>query len=174
MSFLDDLFGYSNPDLDSAINRSRSLSKTGLSDQILEKMRRRLRLMRDRSNAGARVSTASRLTREGVPLQVREQILSDLSSSQLGALETGLADIDIGNENIKLDALKTYGDLSAQRPQGGFGLGQILGMFGPDLISSGYNAIKGLFGSKPLGGGGGLGGGFGGSFRKRFYQGLGR
>jgi len=151
MGFFDTLFGYNNPDLDNAIGRANKLSKTGLSDDILEKMRRRLRLTNDRAQAGSRASSASRLRRQGAPLQVQEQILRDLSSSQLGELENSLLGVDVANENIKLDALKTYGDLSAQQPQGGFGLGQLLGIFGPDIISGAGSLIGSLFGNKSKG-----------------------
>lgn len=151
MGFFDDLFGYDNPDLDRAIRRAGKLSKTGLSEEILEKMRRRLRLTSDRAQAGSRASTAARLRRRGVPVQLQEQILRDLSSSQLGELENSLLGVDVANENIKLDALKTYGDLAAQQPQGGFGLGQLLGVFGPGIISGGSSLISSLFGGKSRG-----------------------
>lgn len=121
MGFFDSLFStesttksftdYSNPYVLDAINRSSTLSKTGLSDDILSKMRRRLRLAADRKQAGSRASTTSRLTREGVPLQAREQILADLSSSQLGELEQGLLGVDLGNEEMKFKALELLGSL---------------------------------------------------------------
>lgn len=171
MGFLDDIFGggtettkttidRSNPYILGAINRADTLSKTGLSDDILSKMRRRVRMLGDRQNSALRSSTASRLRRGGATRQEQEQILSDLSSKQLGEVENSLLGVDFANEEQKMQALQLLGQFSSglterrtsktQRP-GGLGLGQLLGKIFPGIESLFSQGGTNNSGTPPIG-----------------------
>jgi len=181
MGFFDDLFGggetktttttdNSNPFILDAINRAGILSKTGLSEDILSKMRRKTRNVAGRQNSALRSSTASRLRRGGSTRQESEQILSDLSSGQLGELENSLLGIDFKNEDVKMQGLEMLGGLSrgltsrststTQQP-GGFGLGSLLGLgmdsLGGTLLGAGASGLMSLLRGSKGGGSGNTG-----------------
>jgi len=160
----------SNPFILDAINTAGVLSKTGLSEDILSKMRRRVRGVAGRQNSALRGSTASRLRRQGGTRQENEQILRDLSSSQLGELENSLLGIDFKNEDVKMQGLEMLGGFSrgltsrsnssstskstTEQP-GGLGLGSLLGLGLDFMGTGGLGTLASIFSSGSKGGGSG-------------------
>lgn len=170
---LGTLFGgeesdYYGNELKDALKRAKQLSQTGIDPRTLSRLRTSQQNLASNEISGARQSAASRLQRQGVPVQVQEQILSDITQKGLGQRGSNLAELDMRNEQIKLDALNTYinGVSQAQRTanNGGEGFASLFGSGLSGLLTGDFTDV---FGSSDK-----SGNQFGLS-PKTFYQGLG-
>ena len=140
------LFG-DDPQTSQTMKAIRALlkrGKYGFGDEVLGKLKTSRRNLAANEIAGYRASAASRLQKQGVPVQVQEQILADISGEGMQRLSGVLNEIDFANEQEKLRALQSAGSLAQGLPGApqGQGLGDSLAF----LLLSGQNKNFGSYG----------------------------
>jgi len=153
--------------MNKAIKALLKRGKEGFGDGTINKLKQSRKNLAGNEISATRASAASRLQRQGVPIQIQEQILRDMSGEGLGQLGGILNEIDFANEREKRLSFSQAGNLAMglQGAPQGQGIGQSLGM----AFSNG-NPFADLFG----------GGNnqqtdedqFGQDFKKRFYGGF--
>jgi len=131
-----------NPELMEALEMAKRLAGTGIDATTLRRLRTSQQNILGNELSGQRSAAASRLQRQGVPTQVQEQILSDITQKGLLSRMSANAEMDMFNEQQKLRGLLAY-------LQGSKGLTQKITTRGrgptgqgfADLFSGGLNML---------------------------------
>ena len=98
---------HDNPYIKKALERLDYASTHGYGPEVLSKMKRKISRMFGSQASSARASTQQRLMKRNVPVQVQEQVLRDLATSLGGERMGALSNIDLRNEQVKMQALNS-------------------------------------------------------------------
>lgn len=141
-SYSESFVDLRNPQIMEALQMAKGLANSGIDPVTMQRMRSRQQMLASNEIGGARSSAASRLQRQGVPAQIQEQILGDITQKGLFSRLGAEAEMDMFNEQQKLRGLMAY-------LQGSKGLTQKTTTKGrgptgqgfSDLFSSGLNLL---------------------------------
>lgn len=141
--YLDD--DYDNPYVKKALKRADYVSKHGYRPEILAKMRQNVNQSYGSEASAQRQAALQRMMRQNAPMQLSEQVVRDLTTALGGERMKALSNIDIANENAKMDAMRVLmgGANSAQTDSGwmqlaGYSLGSLLNSAKSDNSSTTY------------------------------------
>lgn len=137
---MDSLDGsdYSNKYIEKSLKRLNMVSKEGYGADVVSDMKADVNRTMGAEDSAGRSSTTQRLMRDNTPVQIREQILRDLSRSMAGQRQSALTGIDVKNEEAKLNALRSLmgGSVSATQDTGWSELqGGLLGSIFANMIN---------------------------------------
>lgn len=104
-------------------------SSEGYGDKALSEMRNRLKTQLGNEFGAASSATQDRLVRQGAGAGVQNSASNRLNTERFKAVGSGIADIDIANEQQKMQALQMIGSLTngLGYEQTGQGYGQLFG-----------------------------------------------
>jgi len=78
----------------------------GLSPELLEMIRRRLRMSIGNEASATSASTTQRLERQNVPIARQQEIMNKLRQQRLGSVESAMLGVEQLNEDVKSNALQ--------------------------------------------------------------------
>ena len=98
--------------LKKSIKRLLKKGQEGIDKNVFQNLQTQTSNRFGNQTAANRSAAISRLQRQGVPVQVQEQILGDINTSGAGARAGALGNLSFANEQFKMDALRSAGGLA--------------------------------------------------------------
>ena len=97
---------WENPYVQRALKRMDLVSQRGYDPEILKRLTQSTSLRYGQEASGLRTTASQNFQRQNVPIQVQQQLMADLSAKLAGQRMGAMSNIDIQNEQVKMQALQ--------------------------------------------------------------------